>query len=108
MGEGLRKVSKMLAARPQLFGVRTEMIGITKRLFKDETPLPHVARSREAFDIPERAHGKRSLASTKSIRRAFGRPVEEYQGIFDERVFYGGQSGAPARVTGADKLRVKP
>ena len=108
MGEGLRKVSKMLAARPQLFGVRTEMIGITKRLFKDETPLPHVARSREAFDIPERAHGKHSVASTKSIRRTFGRPVGEYQEIFDERVFYGGQSGAPARVTGADKLRVKP
>src|ERR1035441_1682362 len=89
VGKGLRKVAQMLAARPQLFRVETEMIGVAQSLFKDQARLLHIARPRQAFDIPERAHGKRPLVARQSIRRGFGWPVAEYQGVFNESVFYG-------------------
>ena len=53
MRKGLRKVAKLLTARAKLFRIKTEVIGIAQRLFKDETRLFQVTRAREAFDIPE-------------------------------------------------------
>src|SRR5690348_10276665 len=59
MSECLWKITEMLAAWPQFFGEKADVIGITQSLFEEEAGLFQIPASRQAFDVPERADRKR-------------------------------------------------
>ena len=46
VSEGLREISKMLAGRTQLLGVKADVIRVAEHLLKNESALQRIARTR--------------------------------------------------------------
>src|SRR6266852_7109692 len=56
MGKGLGKVSQVLAARAELLGIQTKVVGVAQHLLEDEARLVHVAGAGQRLHVPEGAH----------------------------------------------------
>ena len=56
VGQGLREITEVFAARAELLGVEAEVVGIAEGFFKDETGLLQIVTAGEALDIPKGTH----------------------------------------------------
>src|SRR5678815_4128240 len=98
MSECLGEISQKFAGRSKLFRVKTDVVGITERLFKKEARLFEVTRSRQAFHKPERAHGKRPLPPRETVRAGVAEIISIDERVFDQRLFNRFHGRDPARV----------
>src|SRR5262245_57439248 len=72
MGESLRKIAERFALWPGLLCIKSEVIGITQHAVEQESRLGKflgncLARARQRFDKPKRAHVEGALLPRQSV-----------------------------------------
>ncbi len=90
----------MFAAKVELLGVESEVIGITKGLFEDKSGLFEVVTARKALDVPKEHIENVPLLPTK-CRPAFALVP---QVTIHKRVFNGFQLALSKSISSVDRL----
>src|SRR5204863_2023233 len=98
MGKCLGKISKMLTTWTEFFRVKSEMIGVTDRLFEKEARLLKITGAREAFHKPERTHIERPFLAREAIGSRIADVIPIDKRIFHQRILDHSQSREPARI----------
>ena len=87
MRKRLWKVPKVLSIGAEFLRIKTKMVGVSQELFKQQLRPFELAGTGEALDIPERAGGKVSLGTGKSVYMGTLWLITTNQSVFDQRPF---------------------
>src|SRR5688500_8553834 len=79
VSERLWKIAEMLACGPKFLRVESGVIGVAEHLFEDESALQWIARTRQAFRIPKRAHAESPFLSRQTVRSGMTDTVAMHQ-----------------------------
>src|SRR6266478_326206 len=104
MSKGLREVSELFAIEAELLRIKAEVIRVAKGLFEIQPCLLEITRAGQAFDIPEGAHRKSSLAAGHAFGSPFHNVVAKNQRVFDQLLVDHAQSRAPAGIVRTDEF----